>query len=401
MAPLPDGIVAFAGLDSALSNDDLAPLVGMIGDAQYIGIGESVHTSGGYYAFKERLIRALIEDHGIRVLAMETPRLRAAPVESYLQTCQGNVDSVLTSIFTVFVDDHTVALMAWICQFNQQHPNDPVHFYGFDEQEDNLDSQDLSTWLTAAAPAAAPALLAATAPCHTSEHQDYDSNDNLLPYSDADFAACNSALTAVDSYIADNKATLVAASSAAAEATAEIDSIGLAAWQSQDYYAALDTPASYASRDIAMYQIFAGLRDLHFPGQKAIIWAHDYHLSADHADAVDYVAGVQTFGTQLRAAVGAAYFPIGLIGYNVSINWPNVGKGAQPLPDPGSVEATLHALDQPYLFANPHDAWLVPGEYYEITGKQAMFAVPSTEYDALVYLENSPGMNSPYWGAGN
>jgi erythromycin esterase-like protein len=49
-------------------------LLSLVGDARYIGIGESVHTSGGFYAMKRRLIEDLIANQGLRVLAMETPR---------------------------------------------------------------------------------------------------------------------------------------------------------------------------------------------------------------------------------------------------------------------------------------------------------------------------------------
>src|SRR4030095_17031890 len=61
-AELPAGMHAFDGTDVALPTGDLAPLWVLIGDARLIGLGESIHTSGGFYATKHRLIRALIEE---------------------------------------------------------------------------------------------------------------------------------------------------------------------------------------------------------------------------------------------------------------------------------------------------------------------------------------------------
>src|SRR4051812_1109386 len=67
--PLPPGVAAWRGPALDQPTDDLAPLWALVGDARVIGLGESIHTSGGYYATKARLIHALVEEHGVRWFA--------------------------------------------------------------------------------------------------------------------------------------------------------------------------------------------------------------------------------------------------------------------------------------------------------------------------------------------
>lgn len=74
---LPPGFTRFDGTDDALPSGELAPLWALCGEARLVGLGESIHTSGGFYAAKHRLIRTMIEARGVRVIAFGTPRDRA------------------------------------------------------------------------------------------------------------------------------------------------------------------------------------------------------------------------------------------------------------------------------------------------------------------------------------
>ncbi len=123
--PLPPGVTAWRGPELDQPTDDLAPLWALIGNARVIGLGESIHTSGGYYATKERLIRALIEEHGVRWFAIESPRTRVEKLEAYVAhgPCDQSAREVLGRvIYPEFADDHTAALLRWICERNRTQP---------------------------------------------------------------------------------------------------------------------------------------------------------------------------------------------------------------------------------------------------------------------------------------
>src|SRR5690349_3742906 len=85
LAPLlPDGVHALAGIDETLPDDDLAPLDAILGDARNVGLGESVHTTGGYTQAKLRVIKYLVEKKGFRALGWEWQRVNGQVVEDYI-----------------------------------------------------------------------------------------------------------------------------------------------------------------------------------------------------------------------------------------------------------------------------------------------------------------------------
>src|SRR6187399_1486940 len=67
--PLQAGVWRLDGTDPELPTADLEPLRALVGRATMVGLGESVHTSGGYYETKHRLFRYMVEKLGFRVLA--------------------------------------------------------------------------------------------------------------------------------------------------------------------------------------------------------------------------------------------------------------------------------------------------------------------------------------------
>lgn len=67
------GLYRIEGIDESLPHTDLAPLEEILDRARFVGLGESVHTSGGYYRAKFRLFRYLVEVLGFRAFAIESP----------------------------------------------------------------------------------------------------------------------------------------------------------------------------------------------------------------------------------------------------------------------------------------------------------------------------------------
>jgi erythromycin esterase-like protein len=62
------------------ADDGLEPLKGIIGKASVVGLGESIHTSGGFYRMKHRVFRFLVEKMGFRAFAIESPWIAADQV---------------------------------------------------------------------------------------------------------------------------------------------------------------------------------------------------------------------------------------------------------------------------------------------------------------------------------
>jgi erythromycin esterase len=100
--PIDHGLWRLTGTDPHLPQDDLEPLRKVIGGAKFVGLGESIHTSGGFYQLKDRTFRFLVERMGFRAFGMETSWFRADRVERYVQTCQGTPRDAIRGIFGVW-----------------------------------------------------------------------------------------------------------------------------------------------------------------------------------------------------------------------------------------------------------------------------------------------------------
>src|SRR4028119_1350745 len=55
--PVLPGVWRLSGSDPALPMDDLKPLGKLIGNADVVALGESIHTSGGLYEVRHRTLR--------------------------------------------------------------------------------------------------------------------------------------------------------------------------------------------------------------------------------------------------------------------------------------------------------------------------------------------------------
>ena len=103
-AQLAPGVFPLAGTDVGLPTADLEVLRAAIGDRSVIGLGESVHTSAGYNRMRVRLIRYLVEELGVRAIAMETEWGLARVATDYVETCSGSSSDATKSLLFVFQD---------------------------------------------------------------------------------------------------------------------------------------------------------------------------------------------------------------------------------------------------------------------------------------------------------
>ena len=389
---IPEGAHPFDGNDVALASDDLDPLWELVGGARVIGLGESLHTSGGFYAAKNRLIRVLVEEHGVRFLAMESPRDWALALDEYLTggRCDRPAEEVLLSIAKVYADDNTYALMRWLCERNAANPSDPVHVFAFDVRQGDTDEAEIRATLEASAPDDAADLLAGIEPC-------FGRYSDPVP-TEAEHASCLEALDVMDGWIESHEAELVAAAGERTARLLAIAVISLRAWQGFSFYFDTDVRRSSAARDIGMGGVFLGLVDLEVgPEDRVAVWAHNLHLTRHHDRIEDtrYPLGV-SFGTVVGDAIGDDYAPVALTAYDPGINWPElaVADHSDYGTAQGAVESRLHGLGQPFLIVDPRASFLRP-DNAQLLSEETM--VPSEQYAAIVYLDESPPMDAVFW----
>ena len=161
------GIWRLDGDDPALPAGDLEPLRQIIGKASVVGLGEAIHTSGGFYRMKDRVFRFLVEEMGFRAFAMESPWTDADRVSAYVQSCEGSPEEAMKGLFGVWRSAEARDLVQWMCEWNRAHPKpkDRLQFFGFDIQQGEHDRPALIEFLKRTGTTPSSPLIAAIRIC--------------------------------------------------------------------------------------------------------------------------------------------------------------------------------------------------------------------------------------------
>jgi erythromycin esterase-like protein len=373
------GVHELAGYDPALASGDLAPVAAAVASADIVGLGEAAHASAGFIGIKIRLSRELVERHGFRAVMWETARVPARKLDVYVQTCAGDpADAVEKGLDPIWADTLTRDFASWLCEWNKAHPADRVQVHGFDVQDPAADRAELEQFFAVAAPGDAQSWMAPLAAC---EQQDYE--------------ACKDGLAKVKARLVASEAELVAKSSPFALATARIALTSYEAWQHESMIGGY--AKSFEARDIGMAKVVQQLRDLHFPGKKALVWAHNIHVVKSHETVQEsWVGGpIVTQGTQLDRDLGPGrYRTLALIGLDVWLDRPGQHGQVVPTPSPASLEERLNELGKRALFVDLRDPGVSqvvpPGQLFELGAPGVEVHAPAANYDGLIYLEHSP-----------
>ena len=403
--PLPIGVYKLTGTNPDFSYVDLDPLRRIIGSARFVALGESTHTSGGYYQAKARLIRYMVEQLGFRVVTMETPWLEAAAAERYVATCAGTPEDALRSLNGVWRDTNVRDLLRWLCEYNRANPADPVTFFGFDIQEPGLSTDHVRQFIDAAAPGeegrGEPLLNCLGAPylVLADFYRSQQYRDLLGGQRDAAaHDACIAAISDLEAWIASNAVVLQTATSAAQVEHSRLALVALRAWENQLW---VPNPGGYQARDYGMAELLRRLHALYTPNRKTVIWAWNWHIARryeevhgfdDDPQAPVSRQGARAMGGFLHDAYGNDYLPIALIGYRVEINSGGVTPPLQVHPE--SVERRLHDLGWNVLLVDlrqPLPESLLPvGGTFRVSQE---WGDPYRQFGALLFLDYSPPMS--------
>jgi erythromycin esterase-like protein len=395
------GLYRLDGVDPTLPGTDLEPLRRVVGSAHFVGVGEAFHTSGGYYLMKHRVFRYLVEEMGFRVIAWESPFEWGEALESYLQGCATAAgpavppEEAIEAVFTVFRSTETRDMAEWMCGWNQQHPHDPVHSYNFDIQRQSL--------------SAANALISFLQRLGVDEdHPDVqgilacdgvvDTFFPVAPFPAERFELCDNALDNLWARFVADEREIVRRTSRDDLALARIQLEIEQAWQHETYSYFTDIHRTFEARDAGMAYLAIALRELYFPHEKVMLWAHNGHLIRDTFAYNGFVGGM---GEHLDAELGRDYVAIGQAAYETSTDWATVGLcGVQDILLEPSIEGFLHDLDEPFLLLDldprgSHPGFLDPDAVYSIGGSDPL--ILRTHYDAVLYQDVSPKMDPLAW----
>lgn len=401
---LPASVYTFSGISPEINDDsDLAPLDHIIGDAHVVALGEAIHTSGGFHDVRFRVVRHLIRDKGFRVLTLETPRLMSQPLVDFIDSCRHTetvhtdyLHHAMAAMFPVFASETMSDMLGWVCQFNMEHPNDPISFTGFDMQETWLASKAINETLSrkGISPRVAAALKDIT---HCAEKNVRDKVSLELVQS------CSAIIDKELDLLSQPKNTGMSNEQLG---LLKMNLRSLRAHIMQFYLDGLgDSTLNLAIqvRDEQMADNILALNKLYWKNKRIIVWAHNQHVErsglSDQQPMNPTRKPFRNMGQFLSERLGEDYKTIGLLAFQLELNWPSVnatcavgGRGVFKRP----AELKLRMLDKPYLIVdttamrNDRNAFFAADKLYSFS--QDSYGPITQEYDGLIYLQNSQAM---------
>lgn len=374
-------IYPLAGYEPGLPADDLGPFRELVGHASVVGLGESWHTSGGFYLMKHRLFRFLVQEQGFRAFAIESNWEAVERTNAYVQSCAGTAANAIKEEHLVWQSTEYADMIQWMCQWNSVHPDpaDRLTVFGFDIQQPERDGPALAALLGQFGVPATDARVNGLKSCEAAFGLKHPFGE-IPP---AVHATCMEALAGVELFLQDNRAAIVAGTSEEAFDVAMLRVIGLRANQEEIFEIRDHFAKGFNYRDVAMAYTFHLRRAMKAPGAKTVLWAADVHIAQN-----ELPNGERPMGSHLEAALGADYVSFAITAYESE--FPR-GGGLCGLAarKPGSAEEQLAAYGHQTLLARPRGGV----RQYQVMPMGFFTFRPFADFDGILFLAHSPSMH--------
>jgi erythromycin esterase len=316
--------------------EDLAGLERLVGDARFVGLGESAHGGHENFLLKHRLFRYLVEKLGFTVLAIEASWPDTVALNDYVAGGKGDPTLLVPRMrFWIWDTDEMVALVRWMRAYNADaRHTKKLSFVGFDMQSAPTAVAAIESYVGAVDRALAAKLTHELADLG----DEYEANHVErwpAPATQATRDAVAALLSSFDEHKAAWSRRTGEASWAAARHHAEI--------LSQFLQLFADAPGYDQVRERSMADNLAWIADHQPPGTRIAVWAANLHV----AKSSWWGGPTPSMGGFLRQKYGDRYVAFGLSfvagairAVGISPPRPVMEFNAAAAP-PGSVEGTI------------------------------------------------------------
>jgi erythromycin esterase len=288
---------------------DFTSFGAIVGDARVVALGESTHGTSEFFRLKHRLVEYLVREHNFRLFAIEDQQLGMERVNTYVLGGPGTVEEAMRGMFGVWSTTEVRDLISWMRSYNQEYPNDPVEFIGFDMQNPSMPIDSLLAFTRRFEPSLTPTLEALLTDYREawrkSSYPQYSAPESLHHrWADGAEAAWR----------------LVEARSSAWLTRAESPTDSLVVeWAVQNSRVIAQAGRfifnNQTDRDSAMAANLAWRLELNGRGRRAIVWAHDSHISKGRATTTEGNYFVSSMGMYLDRLYGEGYRTFGIMSH--------------------------------------------------------------------------------------
>ena len=286
---------------------DLDPLIGLVGDAHFVLLGEASHGTSEFYTWRTEISRRLIREKGFSFIAVEGDWPDCYRVNRYVKGFPASgrrAEKVLHAFERwptwMWANLEVVALCRWLREHNDALPRDRhIGFYGLDVYSLWESMHEVIGYLERVDPEAARDARGAYR-CfepYGERVEDYARATALVPMS------CENEAVAMLRLLRERAA---AYREDGPDSFFNAEQNALVARNAERYYRTVvrGGPASWNVRDHHMVETLDRLMAYHGPSAKAIVWEHNTHVGdARFTDIAR--AGMVNVGQLVRQAHGS------------------------------------------------------------------------------------------------
>jgi erythromycin esterase len=322
---------------------DLDFFKSIAGDARIIALGESTHGTSEFFKLKHRVLEYCIIELGVRIFAIEDHQLVVGRVNKYVLGGPGTARESMYGMLGVWQTKEVHDMIGWIRAYNDLHPDDKVEFTGFDIQNHTLPIDSLYSFVDRQAADISQPVKELLGDLQKNGANSYSVTDSVKA------GWFNNAKKVLD---------MISGLSASWLSKANNGQDSLAIYWGIQYanlvkQFAENTYKGHASlyRDIAMAENVSWIINVYKPRAKAMLWAHDVHISrGDHLVKDMNIYFGNSMGSHLSKKYGPAYKSFGLFTYQGSyscyVSYTNFKVTDCPLYQSprGSLDEALHRV---------------------------------------------------------
>lgn len=360
----------FQTAEPGSSDDDLQPLMHIVGDASIVGVGEATHGAHELFTMKQRILEFLVNKMGFTIFAMENGWDASRQINNYILTGNGDINAMVhDDLYGAWQTQEFLELIEWMRAYDA----DPTHttkvqFMGIDPW--TIDQQafdDVVNYIQKVDPqqtALVQSLYVGIRPeGSTTVFVDYDgfsaNSQSVKQHYQANAQQVYNLLQAHQSaYESRSSSSAFVQALQEAQVIVQYTTLGVLIPPSETLFTSAD---AYAKRDEFMADNVAWLHDYEGSNVRIMIWAHNTHIAKLRKPA-------KSMGEFLYEKYQEIYRPLGTSFYQGSLRIFTGGSTqvvTEPTPNTdtynyalGSVSIPRYILDIRQAPAGPVQAWL-------------------------------------------